>query len=111
MGSEKKNLLKKEILDYYVTIGHLYNLVLKASDIDDALHKGLKVMDETFSVDALILWYKKKEESCLRPYFWYGPLDITSQTAKIGEGYVGECFSLGKAIKKLEYKKGDDSFS
>ena len=100
--------MKESFNKYYKAIGQINSLISKSSSIDEALRGGMKVMHETFALDASILWRKDGKDKQIRPFFWYGPYDFTSVSHKKDEGSVGKCMSSGSPVRELAYKRGDD---
>ncbi len=103
--------MKDEYMKYFKTIGQINNLISKAYTIDEALHEGLKIMHDTFRLDASVLWYVGNDNRGLRPYFWYGAYDFSAIHRSSSDGCVWQCYDKSETIRLLNYKTGLDSKS
>ena len=81
------------------TMARVQSIISSSDTLDVALRDGARTIADEMDAEAAVLWYA--ENDVLRPYFWMGPLDITSERRRIGEGVVGRVFESQKAVRLL----------
>ena len=101
--------MDNSVLRYYKTIGEIQGVIANATTLDEALQGGLHAIMENVEAGAAVLWYADdEEEASLRPYYWIGPLDMTSRVHAAGDGAVGTVFATQKAERIFEFEPEDD---
>lgn len=95
-------------LNYYKTISKVTNAINKAETLDEALKEGLKLILNSSGADNAII-YHINDEGELRPYFWICPMDLTSVSYKIGEGFIGETYKSKEVKTILNYDREKDN--
>ena len=101
--------MENSILTIYATIGAVQSAIANASTLDQALQDGLKAIIDHANADYAIIWYQDKVgDQLLHPYFWVGPVDLTSRTYESGEGSVGRVFANQKTERKLDFAHDGD---
>lgn len=99
-------------LKYFKIIGSIQQSVVKANNIEEALHNGLSIIIKECKVDYVAVWYEDiKGDSVLHPYYWICPVDISFKSHKLNEGTVGKVYKTQTTEKFLSYKKGDDPYT
>ena len=98
--------MNQSLLRAYKTMARAQNIISNSETIDVALRGGMRVIADEMGAEAAVLWYA--EDDTLRPYFWTGPIDITSERIKSGEGVVGRVFESQEAVRMLDYVPGGD---
>ena len=98
--------MNQSLLRAYKTMARAQNIISNSETIDVALRGGMRVIADEMGAEAAVLWYA--EDDTLRPYFWTGPIDITSERIKSGEGVVGRVFESQEAVRMLDYTPGGD---
>ncbi len=98
--------MDQSLLRTYQMMARVQNIISNSETIDVALRNGMRAIAEEVDAEVTILWYA--EDGVLRPYFWTGPIDITSERRRVGEGIVGQVFKTQKAIRMLDYVPGSD---
>ena len=59
---------------------------------------------ENAGADGGAIWYADKDDNNrLRPFFWIGPVDLTSRSHVLGDGAVGRVFESQKAERIFEF--------
>ena len=105
-------MIDNEIFKYYEIIGQINTAVSSASNFDEAIHNGVKLIVDVCDIDYAIVWYEDvKGDSILHPYYWICPIDCSSLYHKRNEGSVGRVYVNQKAERYLNYKKNDDEIS
>ena len=97
------------MLKYFKTIGTVQSSIANATTLDEALQGGLKAIIENAGAECAVIWYAdKKGDGRLHPYFWIGPIDLTSCSHAPGEGSVGRVYATQKAERLCDFQaKGD----
>ena len=90
------------------TMARVQSIISSSDTLDVALRDGARTIADEMDAEAAVLWYA--ENDMLRPYFWMGPLDITSERRRIGEGVVGRVFESQKAIRLLGNTPDSDEY-
>ena len=98
--------MDQSMLRVYQMMSRIQNIISRSKTLDVALRDGTRAIADEMDAEAAILWYA--ENDMLRPYFWTGPLDITSERRRIGEGVVGQVFESQKAARMLSYTPESD---
>ena len=98
--------MDQSMLRTYQMMARVQNIISNSETIDVALRDGMRAIVEEMDAEGAILWYA--EDGALRPYFWVGPIDITSERREIGEGVVGQVFETQQAVRMLHYEPGSD---
>ena len=98
--------MNQSLLSAYKTMARVQNIISNSETIDVALRGGTRAIADEMGAEMAVLWYA--EGDTLRPYFWTGPIDITSERRKCGEGIVGEVFVSQQAVRMLDYAPGGD---
>ena len=97
------------ILGYYKTIGEIQGIIANATTLDEALHGGLKSIVDNAGAQYAVIWYADKEDGgLLRPYYWIGPMDLTSRFHTPGEGAVGRTFTEQRADRRFDFQADPD---
>ena len=91
--------MDQSTLRTYQTMARVQNIISNSETLDAALRNGTRAIADEMDAEAAVLWYA--EDDVLRPYFWMGLLDITSERRRIGEGVVGRVFESQKAVRML----------
>ena len=81
--------MDKSMLQYYKAIGAVQNIIANSETLDEALQGGLKAIIANAGADGGAIWYADKTGEVLRPFFWIGPVDLTSRSHVPGVGSVG----------------------
>ena len=100
--------MEQSLLRVYKVMAHVQSIIANSATIDVALRDGMRAIADEMDAEAAVLWYAEDDE--LRPYFWKGPIDITSERRKRGEGIVGQVFETQKAVRMLDYAPGGDEY-
>ena len=96
-------------LQYFKTIGTVQSAIANATTLDEALQGGLKAIIDNAGAECAVIWYvDKKGDGRLHPYFWIGPIDLTSCSHAPGEGSVGRVFETQKAERLLDFEAQRD---
>ena len=96
--------MEKSALQIYKIIGGLQNIISNASTLEEALQESLKAIIENAGADGGAIWYADKSDgNRLRPFFWIGPVDLTSRSHVPGDGSVGRVFESQKAERLFEF--------
>ena len=86
-------MIDNEIFKYYEIIGQINTAVSSASNFDEAIHNGVKLIVDVCGIDYAIVWYEDvKGDSILHPYYWICPIDCSSLYHKRNEGSVGRVY-------------------
>ncbi|MGI6220834.1 MAG: ATP-binding cassette domain-containing protein [Coriobacteriales bacterium] len=101
--------MDKSILAYYKTIGEVQATIANSTTLDEALQGGLRIIADNVGADAAVIWYAdKQDDEHLRPYFWIGPIDLTSRTHAADDGVVGGVYRTQKADRRLDFQSNRD---
>ena len=98
--------MNQSLLSAYKTMARVQNIISNSETIDVALRGGTRAIADEMGAEMAVLWYA--EGDTLRPYFWTGSIDITSERRKCGEGIVGQVFASQQAVRMLDYAPGGD---
>ena len=97
------------MLRYFKTIGEIQGVIANATTLDEALQGGLKVIVSNVGAEAAVIWYADKADgNRLHPYYWIGPVDLTSRSHVPDEGSVGQVFSSQKADRRFDFQSDRD---
>ena len=101
--------MDNSLVAYYKAIGELQSIITNASTLDEALRESLKAIVNNAGAECAVIWYADKSgNGMLHPYFWLGPVDLTSKFHKPGEGAVGRVFQTQHAERHLDFKADPD---
>ena len=101
--------MDSSVLSYYKTIGEVQSVIANATTLDEALQGGLKAIISNAGAEYAVIWYADKAgDGRLHPYFWIGPVDMTSRVHAPGEGAVGRVFEKQKAERYLDFEVARD---
>ena len=101
--------MDSSVLSYYKTIGEVQSVIANATTLDEALQGGLKAIISNAGAEYAVIWYADKAgDGRLHPYFWIGPVDMTSRVHAPGEGAVGRVFEKQKAERYLDFEVAGD---
>ena len=96
--------MENSALQIYKAIGAVQSVIANATTLDEALREGLKAIVEHASAEGGAIWYADKTDcNRLRPFFWIGPVDLTSRSHMPGDGSVGRVFESQKAERLFEF--------
>ena len=96
--------MENSALQIYKAIGVVQGIISNATTLDEALRGGLRAIVEHTGADGGALWYADKSDgNRLRPFFWIGPVDLTSRSHVPGVGSVGRVFQSQKAERIFEF--------
>ena len=97
------------LLAQYKAIGAVQSAIANATTLDDALQGGLKAIVENVGAESAVIWYDDKAgDGHLHPYFWIGPIDLTSKSHARGEGAVGRVYDTQRAERWLNFQDDRD---
>ena len=71
--------MDRSALQIYKAIGTVQGVIANATTLDEALREGLKAIVENSGADGGAIWYADEDGDLLRPFFWIGPVDLTSR--------------------------------
>ena len=101
--------MDSSILSYYKTIGEVQSTIANSTTLDEALQGSLRIIVDNVGADAAVIWYADKmDEEMLRPFFWIGPIDLTSRSHSVDEGAVGEVYRTQKADRRFDFQVNRD---
>ena len=100
--------MKEQLFSMYKTIGEIHSNIEKADTLEAALSSSLRLITAKCDVEYAAAWFFGETDGLLRPFYWLAPLDLLACAHRSGEGDVGSCFLLQKAIRRLDYRAGDD---
>ena len=96
--------MESSMLQYFKAIGAIQGIIANATTLDEALQGGLKAIVENAGAEGGAIWYADKaNDNLLRPFFWIGPVDLTSRSHVPGDGSVGRVFESQKAERLFEF--------
>ena len=96
--------MEKSALLIYKAIGAVQGIIANASTLSEALQESLKAFVEHAGADGGVIWYADKNDgNRLRPYYWIGPVDLTSCSHLPGDGSVGRVFASQWTERLLEF--------
>ena len=98
------------IARYFTTLGEVQSIIANATTLDEALQNSLRCLVQNAGAEIAVIWYADKQEGegHLRPYYWIGPVDLTSRTCAIGVGSVGNVYLSQKADRRFDFAKDPD---
>ena len=101
--------MNSSLLTHFKTIGAVQSAIANATTLDEALQSGLKAIVENAGADSGVIWYADKSNGDrLRPYFWIGPVDLTSRSHLPGDGAVGRVFESHTAERLFQFRADQD---
>jgi len=101
--------MDNSMMKCYKAIGAIQSVIANAKTLDEAIHECLKSIVDNASADSAVVWYAdKKGDGRLHPYFWIGPIDLTSRSHAPGEGSVGRVYATQTADRKLDFAADGD---
>ena len=97
--------MDQSMIQYYKAIGLLQTTIANATTLDEAMRASLKTVTDNSGADSAVIWYATDTDDgvILRPYFWIGPIDLTSRKHAPGDGSVGRVFESGQAERLFEF--------
>ena len=96
--------MERSALQIYKAIGALHGVIDNAITLDEAIRGALKAIVEDANADSGVIWYADAAgDGALHPYFWIGPVDLTSRSHVPGDGAVGRVFESQKAERLFEF--------
>ena len=99
-------------LQYYKAIGEVQSVIANATSLDEALQGGLKAIVGNAGAESAVIWYADKQaDNHLRPYFWIGPIDLTSRSHSVGEGVVGQVFQTQTTDRRFDFQGNRDPYT
>ena len=101
--------MDSSLLASFRTIGAVQSAIANASTLDEALQGGLKAIVDNAGAEFAVIWYADKAgDGNLHPYYWIGPVDLTSCSHAPGEGSVGRVFESQVAERLLDFENVRD---
>ena len=101
--------MDNSMLQYYKAIGAVQSVISNATTLDEALQGGLKAIVENSGAESAVIWYADKHgDDALHPYYWIGPVDLTSRSHMPGNGSVGRVYASQKAERLFEFRADQD---
>ncbi len=100
--------MDKSVLEYCKVIGEVQACIANVDTLDEALQAGLRIIVGNCNAESAVIWYVDEQSATLRPYYWIGPLDLTSRCHVAGEGVVGRVFETQNAERMLAFHPDDD---
>ncbi len=101
--------MDNSVLHYYKTIGEIQSVISNATTLDEALQGGLRTIVDNAGAECAVIWYADKQNAnLLHPYFWIGPVDLTSRSHAPGDGAVGRVFETQKPERLFEFRADQD---
>ena len=101
--------MDSSLLASFKTIGAVQSAISNAVTLDEALQGGLKAIIDNAGAECAVIWYADKAgDGRLHPYFWIGPIDLTSKSHASGEGSVGRVYATQVAERKLDFNADRD---
>ena len=98
------------LLTTYKTISEVQSVIASAKTLDEALHGSLKAIVENAGAESAVIWYLDKAgDARLHPYFWIGPIDLTSKAHRLGEGAAGRVYMTQHAERRLDFPANPDA--
>jgi len=96
--------MDSSMLQYYKAIGAVQSVISNATTLDEALQGGLKAIVENSGADSGVIWYADQAgDGTLHPYFWIGPIDLTSRSHVLGDGSVGRVYESQKTERLFDF--------
>ena len=82
--------MDKSVLEYCKVIGEVQACIANVDTLDEALQAGLRIIVGNCNAESAVIWYVDEQSATLRPYYWIGPLDLTSRCHVAGRvSWVG----------------------
>ncbi len=100
--------MESSALQIYKVIGQIQGIISNATTLDEALQEGLKAIVENAGADGGAIWYADAAGERLRPFFWIGPVDLTSRSHVLGDGSVGRVFESQKTERLFHFDPTQD---
>ena len=101
--------MENSALQIYRAIGTVQAAIANATTLDEALREGLKSIVDNAGAEGGAIWYADATDgNKLRPFFWIGPVDLTSRSHVPGDGSVGRVFASQKAERLFEFDPTQD---
>ena len=100
--------MESSALQIYKVIGQIQGIISNATTLDEALQEGLKAIVENAGADGGAIWYADAAGERLRPFFWIGPVDLTSRSHVLGDGSVGRVFESQRAERLFHFDPTQD---
>ena len=100
--------MESSALQIYKVIGQIQGIISNATTLDEALQEGLKAIVENAGADGGAIWYVDAAGERLRPFFWIGPVDLTSRSHVLGDGSVGRVFESQRAERLFHFDPTQD---
>ena len=100
--------MENSTLQIYKSIGAVQGAIANATTLDEALREGLKAIIENAGADGGAIWYADTDGARLRPFFWIGPVDLTSRSHEPGDGSVGRVYESQKAERLFGFDPMQD---
>lgn len=101
--------MDQSLLSYFKTIGEIQSCVSTAETLDEALQKSLHIIVSKLGADLGTIWYADSDKKTLHPYFWIGPVDLTSKEHASGDGSVGRVFESQTAERLFDFAASPDT--
>ena len=96
--------MENSALQIYKAIGSVQNIISQATSLEEALQESLKAIVEHAGAEGGAIWYADRSDGDrLRPFFWIGPVDLTSRSHVPGDGSVGRVFAAQKAERLFHF--------
>ena len=96
--------MDKAGVEYFKAIGAVQGVISNAPTIDEAIRSSLRVIVDRSGAESAVIWYMDaRGDGELHPYFWIGPVDLTSRSHAPGHGAVGRVFSSQQAERLLAF--------
>ena len=96
--------MDKAGVEYFKAIGAVQGVIANAPTIDEAIRSSLRVIVDRSGAESAVIWYMDaRGDGELHPYFWIGPVDLTSRSHAPGHGAVGRVFSSQQAERLLAF--------
>ena len=97
--------MDNSMLHYFKAIGSVQSAISNATTLEEAIQGGLKAIVENSGAECAVVWYADKAgDGKLHPYFWIGPIDLTSRSHAPGDGAVGRVYESQKAERIFEFR-------
>ncbi|MGN1481691.1 ATP-binding cassette domain-containing protein [Porcipelethomonas sp.] len=87
-------MIDNALYKQFKAIGEIKTTISGASNIEDALHQCIKIIQEVSSAETAVIWYYDKAgDERLHPTYAKGARVFIENTFKPGDGIVGKVFS------------------
>ena len=103
--------MDKSLLSIYKTISEVQTAIANATTLDEALRSGLRIIVDNCKAEAAVMWYvDSKGDGSLRPYYWIGPIDLTSKCHSVDdESSVSRVFASQTADRRFDFAANRDA--